>query len=688
MQTEIPTKEAGSSLRYLKGIGPKRATLLEKQGVKSVYDLLFYFPRRYEDRSKFFKIAHARPGQSVTVRATILRIQFKPIRRLKLLEILVGDDSGTLHAVWFNQPYLKNQFQTGQEIILYGRIDFYQNRLQINTPEYEIIEPEEKSVHTGRITPVYPLTEGLFQRSLRALMKDAVEQQLEKTVTEYLPESFRQKKNLMGLRSAVSQMHFPSSFEAQEMARRRIVYDELFLFEIILLRKMRAIKNKYRSFDFKNGGTLSAEFIRSLAFQLTSSQTKALEDIVRDFEAPYPASRLLHGDVGSGKTVVAAFALYYAAKNNHQAALLVPTEILAEQHLRTLKQLLAPFNIEPELLTSSTQKGKREKMLYRLRSGSVRVLIGTHAIFQEDVRFKNLSLVIIDEQHKFGVHQRNQLLQGSPRPHQLVMTATPIPRTLALTAFGDLEVSSMHELPAGRQPIKTYWIERRKQNKVLAHILDKVKTGEQAYIIFPLIDETERSDLLAAEREYEKLRTSVFSDVSVGLVHGRIPALERDKIMTAFTRGEVQILVSTSVIEVGVDNPNATFMIIENAERFGLSQLHQMRGRIGRGTKPSQCFLFGEPKSTEGKQRLKIMTETQDGFVIAEEDLKLRGPGDFLGTRQSGIPLFRYADAVNDYGLLKDAHQTASNLIESGQWDESPQWEAARQFIDRYEVRH
>lgn len=685
---KLPQHTAAGGIRYLKGFGPKRAAALEKLGIFTLRDLLYFFPRRYEDRSHFRTISQLEPAEAVTLRGEILSVQLKRIRRLNLLEMVVGDDTGIVYCVWFNQPYLKKQFTAGRQIILFGRTDFYKNRLQINSPEYELIEEDEESVHTGRITPVYPLTEGLFQRSLRSALKEVVDVHLDKTIQDYLPESFRRFKHLMPLQEAVREMHFPSAFEKLEEARRRIVFDEFFIFQIILLQKMERLKTKYQAYAFAHGPETATEFQEKLPFKLTEGQSLAVKDLLEDLTGTIPMNRLLQGDVGSGKTLIALFGMLLAARNNLQAAMLVPTEILAEQHYRTIQQWGPFFGIQAELLTSSTPPAKRERLLADLKQGKVHLLVGTHALLQEDVVFNSLALVITDEQHKFGVHQRGQLLNRNPRPHQLVMTATPIPRTLAFTLYGDLSVSYLKDLPSGRQPIKTFWITRQKQKEVLLHILQKVKAGDQAYFVFPLIEETERSDLLAAEREYKKLKDGPFADLSVGLVHGRMTKEERDQIMKSFRRGEVQVLVATSVIEVGVDHPNATVMVIENAERFGLAQLHQMRGRIGRGEKPSECFLFGEPATEEGKRRLRIMTKTQNGFVIAEEDLKLRGPGDFLGTRQSGDPYFRIANPLTDEALLLDARQSAQQLVKERLLDVSSDWFGFKKYLQEIAIHY
>ncbi|MFA7254829.1 MAG: ATP-dependent DNA helicase RecG [Candidatus Omnitrophota bacterium] len=660
---KVSEPEAGN-LRYIKGVGPKRSLVFQKIGIHSVRDLIYLFPRRYEDRSHFAPLNKCPVNEPVTCRGEVVDVKFKPIRGMPLVEILIGDDAGTLHAVWFNQPYLKKIFECGQQVILYGKVDFYQKRLQMSNPEFEIVEDAEAtSIHTGRITPIYPLTEGLFQRSLRTTLHQAVEHHLADTITDALPPELREALDLMPLERALREMHLPSSFEELTRARRRIVFDEFFSFELQLFLRVKAIRTQHQAPAFKINPDLTPEFKSSLPFELTRSQEKAILDLVRDLGQTIPMNRLLQGDVGSGKTVVAAFAFLAAHRSGLQSAFLIPTEILAEQHYRTLLKFLEPLGIRPELLTKSTETDKRARLIAELKQGKIPVVVGTHALLQDDVHFKNLGLLVVDEQHKFGVHQRNQLLQKTPRPHQLVMTATPIPRTLALTVYADLDISVMKELPKGRQPIKTYWITRKKQPEIFEHVAMRIQKGEQAYIVFPLIEETEKKDLLAAKKEFERLRKTVFKKFRMGLVHGKLDRSERESIMRAFTRKEIDILVATSVIEVGVDQPNATMMIIENAERFGLAQLHQLRGRIGRGTLESECFLFGEPTTDEGKMRLRLLTKLSDGFLIADEDLKLRGQGDLWGIRQSGEPLFRVAHPVLDEAILLQARQEAQKVI-------------------------
>lgn len=656
---------ANTELRYLRGVGPKRALVFQKLGIHTLRDILYFFPRRYEDRSHFITLDKIPLRDYVTCRGEVLDVKFKPIRGMPILEVLMGDASGTLRAVWFNQPYLRKQFEVGQQVIFYGKVEPYKDDLQMSNPDFEIMEnSEEESIHMGRITPIYPLTKGLFQRSLRGILKEALDHYLTETITDYLPRSLRENLGLLPLDQAIREMHFPNSKDSRDQGRNRIVFDEFFSFELQLFLKVKAIKRQHQAPAFTVGTVLLNEFQKTLPFTLTNSQLQAAQEISREVSQTIPMNRLLQGDVGSGKTVVAAFAFLMAKRAGFQSAFLVPTEILAEQHFRTIRRFLEPLEVTFGLLTKSTEADKRARMLAELRQGKLSVIVGTHALLQENVQFQALGLVVVDEQHKFGVHQRVQLLQRKPRPHQLVMTATPIPRTLALTLYADLDISLMKEMPQGRQPIKTYWITRKKQNEIFEHMKTRLKKGEQAYIVFPLIEETEKADLLAAKKEFERLRKNVFPEFKLGLVHGKVEREEREATMRAFSRNEVQVLVATSVIEVGVDQPNATMMIIENAERFGLAQLHQMRGRIGRGTLESECFLFGEPTTEEGKMRLRLLTKLHDGFQIADEDLKLRGPGDLWGTRQSGEPLFRVAHPITDLPVLLVAKKEAQQVVD------------------------
>lgn len=655
------------SIRFIKGIGPKRFEALKRLGIKTIRDLCYFFPRRYQDRSHLQKIGDLKPSQETTIRGEVLALGIRLVKRMNIFEMVIGDKTGMITSIWFNQPYLKNQFKIGDSVIISGHVEEYQNRLQFNSPEYErITENGNEAIHTGRITPIYPLTEGLAQRSLRSAMKEITDHYINSEINEFLPEEIRKRLSLMELTNALRALHFPADMDEINTARKRLIFDEFLIFELILLSKIQQIKIKEQSPTLQINSQWRDEFLRALPFKLTADQTKVIQEITENVSTEIPMNRLLQGDVGSGKTIVAAFFLFLAAKNNLQSAFLVPTEILAEQHFQRLKTLFTALGVKCGLITGSLDEAERQKIVSGLQSGKIEVIIGTHALLQEDIQFKHLGFVTIDEQHRFGVRQRAKLIQRKPRPHLLVMTATPIPRTLGLTLYGDLEISTIKSMPQGRKAIKTYWINRSKSDDVLTHILSETEHSiKQAYILFPMIDEHETLNIQAAKKEYERLRKGTFKNVSVGLVHGQLNRNEREEVMQKFYAGTIKILVATSIVEVGVDNPNVTFMVIENAERFGLSQLHQMRGRIGRGTEESACFLFGDPPTDDGKKRLRILTKTNDGFKIAEEDLILRGPGEFFGTKQSGLPLFKLANLIYDSEILILARNEAKKILET-----------------------
>ncbi len=654
-----------NSVRYLKGIGPKKAELLQRVGVFTVRDLCYFFPRHYEDRRELKKISEINPGATVTLRGRIIKVHLKPLKTIKLLEVWIRDESGIVPAIWFNQPYLKNNFHEDSEILVSGKVDLYQNKLQMMSPDYEIIdEGDENSAHVGRIVPVYPLTEGLFQRSLRNVMLGLMTDRVEREVREFLPQELAERLDMLPLIDAIKEMHFPTSFERLDLAKKRLAFDEFFILEVRLFQKLKETKSRYESVPLKSDSNDMAQFKPLLPFQLTHDQEKAILEISADINKSVPMYRLLQGEVGSGKTVVAAFVLQTAAQNSTQAALLAPTEILADQHAANLKKLLSPYATNVKLLTASTSPAEKEKILTDLADGKISLLVGTHAILHESVNFKKLGLVVIDEQHKFGVEQRSKLLNRNPRPHLLVMSATPIPRTLGITLFGDLDISTIRELPANRKPIQTFHVLPENEPKLMDQILKRIEKGEQIYILFPMIEETEKVDAKSARQAYERLRNGVLRNISVGLIHGKLTKSERDEVISRFQKNELKVLVTTSIIEVGVDNPNATVMIVNNADRFGMAQLHQMRGRIGRGDQESTCYLVADPKTDEARARLRILIETCDGFKIAEEDLRLRGPGEFFGFKQSGLPMFSVADMVRDSDLLLLARAEAQRMID------------------------
>ena len=649
-----------TDIRYIKGVGEARAKALAKLGVTDLRSLLSYFPRAYEDRRACKKIAGLVPGEMSCVCAVVAgEAKLSRIRKgLDLVKLCVVDESGTLELTYFNQSYLKNTFHTGETYVFYGRAEGTPRRLQMTNP---LFEREGERRITGRIMPIYPLTAGVSQ----SMLYKAVEQGLAACVDELpdiLPEDVRLAHQLCHTRFAYENIHFPADDEALAAARRRLAFEELFLLALglKLLRSRRTFVAGKRCRD-----TDPSPFFAALPFSLTAAQRRAVDDIARDLSLERPMNRLCQGDVGSGKTMVAAAAIYMAAKNGLQCALMAPTEILAEQHYRSLAPLLAPLGISCALLTASTRAKERRALSEALRSGELSLVIGTHALLSPDVQYQNLGLVVTDEQHRFGVDQRAALSAKGENPHLLVMSATPIPRTLALMIYGDLDVSVLDELPPGRQKIDTFAVPSSYHARIYAFLRKLVQEGRQAYIVCPMVAENdELPDERKAVTAYaEHLQTEIFPDLRVAPIHGKMKPKEKDAVMRAFAAHEIDVLVSTTVIEVGVDVPNAALMLIENAECFGLSQLHQLRGRVGRGQHKSYCVLVSDNKGEENRARLKIMSSTNDGFAIAEEDLRLRGPGDFFGSRQHGLPALRVADLSCDLSLLHETQSAAEQLL-------------------------
>ncbi len=632
-------------------VGSKMAEKLANLGINTIEDMLFTFPRRYDDYTQMRTINHLKPGETVTVAAAVrsaMRKQGKTGQPYLL--VILDDGSGCLQVAFFGQLWLQRQFKRGSQVILSGKVDLFRGDLMMTNPEWEMLERE--NLHTSRIVPVYPLTKGLSARTMRRLMHLAVETYANQ-LPDYLPESVMERTELPDLNWALMQTHFPESFEALDLARRRLSFDELFLFQT-------AMQSQRRDWQADPGQPLHvedgwlAQYIEALPYALTNAQRKALDDIRADLARDIPMNRLLQGDVGSGKTVVAAIALALAVQNGKQAALMAPTSILAEQHARSVSDLLrrAPNGeqIQVRLLTGNTGDAEREEIYRGLAEGWVHVVIGTHAIIQEGVNFHDLGLAIIDEQHRFGVQQRGILRGKGTNPHILVMTATPIPRTLALTLYADLDLSIIDEMPPGRTPVETRIIRRVERERAYSFIRAQVDKGRQVFIIYPLVETSEKmEDVGAAVDAYEKLKAQEFARYRVGLLHGRLKPAEKDEIMRSFGAGEIDVLVATSVVEVGIDVPNASVIVIEDADRFGLSQLHQFRGRVGRGEHPSYCLLIAGTFSDEADQRLAAMEETTDGFKLAEIDWEMRGPGDLLGLRQSGIGQFRLAELMNPH---------------------------------------
>lgn len=650
-----------TDVRYIKGIGEQRAKALSRLKIFTLRDLISYFPRRYEDRTQTCRIAELRPEETACVAAMVAAApQLSHVRRgLDLVKLRAVDETGVLDVTFFNQTWLKNNLKEGETYVFFGKAEGTMPRRQMTNP---IVEPENRHEFTGRIVPVYPLTAGVSQ----LILSRSVRQGLEACGTilpDVLPDEIRQSHALCRIGYAYENIHFPENQEALEIARRRLAFEELFLFTIGL-KRLRSGRNKVSVPPCSPVDM--GKFYAALPFQLTGAQRRCVKEAVGDMLAGHAMNRLCQGDVGSGKTMVAAACVYFMAQNGRQAALMAPTEILAQQHFESLAPLMASLGIRCALLTGSTKGKARKELLTQLKTGEIDFLIGTHALISQDVEYADLGLVVTDEQHRFGVGQRAALSAKGKSPHMLVMSATPIPRTLALILYGDLDVSVLDELPPGRQAIDTFAVPGSYHSRIYAFLRKQAEEGRQSYIVCPLVDENgDLSDERKAVTEYARnLQEKIFPDLRVACVHGRMKPREKDAVMSAFSAGETDILVSTTVIEVGVDVPNATVMVIENAERFGLSQLHQLRGRVGRGTHKSYCILISDSRSEETRRRLKIMTQTGDGFKIAEADLRLRGPGDFFGQRQHGLPGLKIADLGCDTLLLQEAQAAAEGLLQ------------------------
>ena len=664
-------KDLNISARFIKGVGPSRLSTLNKLGIETIQDLLYCFPRRHEDRSRIKKIKEIRPGNFETIKAKVLTFGDRMSKKgMNIFQVAVGDSTGVIHATWFNQPYMKDKFKIGQELILYGRVERY-NYLQMNNPEYEVLTgTEEDFVHIGRIVPVYPLTESLNQRWFRNIIKFTVDNYASE-IGEILPFEMRKRNDLMILKEAVRNIHFPVSDLVLKKARQRIIFDEFLILQTGIALKRASIKIDLTGCSHKLEGDLIGRFKTSLPFKFTKSQSKVIKEIEDDMRSLEPMNRLLQGDVGSGKTIVALYALILTVQNGYQGALMVPTEILAEQHYRNIKELVENLGVKVMILSGDLKEEERRRRRHMIEIGEADIIIGTHALIQEGVNFKKLGLAIIDEQHKFGVMQRAALKSKSQNPDILVMTATPIPRTLALTVYGDMDVSVIDELPPGRGEVKTFFFEEKNREKAYRIAEEEIKIGRQAYVVYPIIDESEKSDLRAAIKMHKEL-AGRFPDLKIGLLHGRMKSKEKEAVMHDFKDQKINMLVSTIVIEVGVDISNASVMIIEHAERFGLSQLHQLRGRIGRGKHMSYCILVSQPKTEDAKQRIDAMLKTQDGFKIAEFDLEIRGPGEFFGTRQHGLPELKIANIVRDRDALEVAKKEAFELVRKDRFLRSP----------------
>ncbi len=646
------------SINVIKNIGKTRQEQLNKLGIETVEDLIEYYPRDYEDRSQFVPIAEIETGKTNTIRGRVAAMpEAKRIKAMTIVNVRIKDDSGTIECVWFNQPYVKNQLTLGREYTFTGRVIEKFNRIQMESPDYEPVNSE--SLNTGRIVPVYTVPKKMSQKVIRGCIKDAMDS-VEGSLEEYMPESILKKHSLCDREFAARNIHFPENDAAFFKARRRLVFDELLFLQLHLLELKGNVCSKKSGVVIKDFS--DNEIRQQLGFSLTDAQEKVLNDIKSDFSSGNVMNRLIQGDVGSGKTAVAMISAYIAIRNGYQAVLMAPTDVLANQHYKSFSEAFEPIGIKCELLTSGLKKREKDKVYDNILTGYGKMIIGTHALIQDRVEYNNLGLVITDEQHRFGVRQREKLSDKGDEPHVLVMTATPIPRTLALILYGDLDISVIDKLPPGRKKIDTFAVDHSYYQRLYAFIKKEVNKGRQVYIICPMIEENDKMELRAVLSYTEELDRNILPDLSVSCVHGKMKNSEKQLVMEEFSKGNIDVLVSTTVIEVGINVPNATLMIIENAERFGLSALHQLRGRVGRGGEKSYCVLVSDAKNKVAKERLSIMCKTNDGFLISEKDLTLRGPGDFFGTRQHGLPEMKIANLYKDIDILKEVQATAIEL--------------------------
>ena len=688
-QSVAAGQSINSPITMLKGVSTSLAAKFNRLGVEAIRDLLYFFPHRHLDYSQRKSISQLTEGEEQTIIANVWQAQQTMLGGRRSTEAIVGDETGNVRVVWFNNPYLAKKLPTNTRVVLSGRVSLFQGRHVFESPEWELVE-EKELIHTGRLVPVYPLTEGLRPRQVRKLMKQVIDQWAWQ-VDDFLPPELRQQCNLLDLPQAINQAHYPEDEAAKDGARLRLAFDELFLLQLGVLGRKRDWQESQPGKPFSAKTPVVDAFLKSLPFELTAAQHGVLQELLADLEKPRPMSRLLQGEVGSGKTVVATTVLLVTAANGYQGAFMAPTEILAEQHFTNVCQLLSRVGhqvVEEDnlrsysgllsrpltvaLLIGDINQARKQEIQQRIMSGDIDIVIGTHALIQKGVEFHRLGLAVVDEQHRFGVTQRSALRQKGFNPHVLVMTATPIPRTLALTLYGDLDLSVIDQLPPGRQVVKTKWLKPVQRDSAYAFLRRQVAEGRQAFIICPLVEESEAIQAKAAVVEYQRLSEEVFPDLRLGLIHGRLSAAEKDEVMHRFRSGELDALVSTPVVEVGIDVPNATVMLVESADRFGLSQLHQFRGRVGRGLEQSYCMLLAENPSEVGRERLDIIEKVQDGFQLAEEDLRLRGPGEFFGTRQSGLPDLRMAK-LSDVALLELARSEAIRLFEIDPTLEKPE---------------
>ncbi len=656
-------KKLTDDITAIKGIGAKKAQDLHNLGLWQAEDVLYYFPFRYEDRTVVADLSTLKDGQMALICGEVAQVNNVrlPGRKI-LLRVVLRSFGGKITLLWFNQPYLAQKFSLGKIVLAYGRYH-YKGEKQLAVKDYRILAEEEEAEQYLGIVPVYPASEKISANMLQKLVDEALKGYLP-VVGEYLPEAMREKYHLADLAWALEAIHHPKEWKDLNIARYRLVFDEFLLLILSLRQKKR--NEKKLGLAQRAESTLTKEFLADLPFQLTYAQKRVILEIKRDMESPYAMHRLLQGDVGSGKTIVALYALLKTIENNCQGVLMVPTEILAEQHYLTMNKYLAKSQVKLRLLTSSLNKAKMNELKEQISLGKIDLIIGTHALLEDNVEFKSLGLVIIDEQHRFGVRQQLVLQNKGANADLLVMTATPIPRSLALTIYGDLDLSVIDELPQGRKKIITWHIGEKKREGMYGFLAEKMAKGEQVYVVCPLVSQSEKMDLANAEALAHKLAQEVFPQRRIALLHGKMKNEEKAQIMEKFRLGEIDLLVATTVIEVGVDVPNATVMVIENAERFGLAQLHQLRGRVGRGEKQGYCILISEPTTDEAKSRMQVMTKSNDGFFIAEEDLNIRGPGEVLGLKQHGLPELKIANLAEDIAILEAAKEAAEQILAEG----------------------
>lgn len=668
------------SVKQISGVSALKEGELHAFGISTVKDLLEYYPFRYEDY-RLRSLSEVKDGDKITVQGKVMGIPvLQRYGKKSRLTCKVMTEEWMISATWFNRHFLKEQLTPNREIVITGKWE--QKRMQMTVTDSEF--PDKGEGRSGTLQPVYSVTGKITQSWMRKTINQGLVQ-FGEMIPEILPQSLMKKYGFMPRKQAIAGIHRPQDNREGQQARQRMVYEELFLFQLKMQAYRALNRDRMDGVVHTTDNTTIREFVRSLPFELTDAQKKVELEILHDMRSPYSMNRLLQGDVGSGKTVIAAIALYTTVRSGFQGALMVPTEILAEQHMRSLQKLFEPFGVTVGLLTGSVNGRKRKDLIASLQMGMIDIVVGTHALIQEDVFFRDLGLVVTDEQHRFGVNQRSILRRKGYNPDVLTMTATPIPRTLAITAFGDIEVSTISERPKGRIPISTYWVKHDMMDRVLGFISREVDQGRQAYLICPLIEESEKLDVQNAIDLHIQMQQN-FPKYRVGLLHGRMTAGEKEEMMREFYSNEIQLLVSTTVVEVGVDVPNATLMVIMDADRFGLSQLHQLRGRVGRGAHASYCVLIADPKTEVGQERMKVMTETEDGFEVSRRDLDLRGPGDFFGTKQSGLPEFRLADMVADFAVLEQARDDVSSLIADASFWTSVDYAPLRDFLQQQQV--